>query len=193
MGRPKNAELVSRNRGIIDMLAEGHRAEDVAETFGMSVSNVYRIREEYDADAPPGAHREILRGHLEYALYGTIIPMLKGPGRQVVTPRGPEYEMIPDPDTGKMMQDLTRPLYDEYAKLEAVDRLIKTSESLRRLSALDKDKPKVTVADDAGYQEMLDWVSSLTEEIKQVRAQSGRDKLRLAELEGDVVDAEVVE
>lgn len=205
MGRPKNTELFDRNRRVIEMLAEGHKAEDVAETLGVSRSRVYQIRQEYDADVAPEAQREMHRGHLEFALH-TLLPLLRGEGQIKVTPSGRiAYHALTEEDgtpvldsRGNPVSDVSRPVYDPYAKVVVVDSITRVIGQISKLSALDKDKPppvKEPAADSSEYEEMMRWVASLTEDQKRLLVENERKDARIAELEArtDVVDAEIVE
>lgn len=143
MARPKSTELADRNESILEMSAQGYSQRKIASTLGISGARVNQIlresREAIDPDAARAKLGEILDEILEDAM-----KLAKGPGKRLVSPSGrPVYELDPDltDHRGNPSADLTKPLYDEYARLDAIKQINEISRNYARVFGLEI-KPK---------------------------------------------------
>lgn len=165
------------------MVAEGHKLEVIADTFGISKARVSQINQEYHEDVTDDAYRELQRNELEYVLHDILYPMLRGPGKRLVSPSGkPVYEMSED---GKSL-DMSRPIYDEYAKVDVAKAIVPLQERIAKLYALDR--PKAKEKDESPeFAEAMSYVRKLAGRVKELQS-----RLSQYEEDDDVVEAEVV-
>jgi hypothetical protein len=152
----------------MEMLANGARLEDIAEATGLSKGRVSAISARMRQELTEEATRDVQRSQLEYVLHDVLYPLLRGPGKRVISPSGrPVFELDEHGDP-----DYSRPVFDEYAKTDVVLAFIRTQERYSKLLALDMKK----AAEDqtAEIAEAMAYVQQLQAENKALRRQSVR-------------------
>lgn len=185
MARPRSAELANRNIRIVEMASEGYTLQQIADNFGVSKQRISQIVQENYEDITDDATRDVSRTQLEYYLNEILHPMLRGPGKRLVSPSGrPVYELDPEDPSGKTW-DLDKPVYDEYAKVDVINAALKVHERLAKFYHLDRAKGREK-DESAEFTEAMQWVESLVAENKRLA--------RLARVEDEItVEAEVIE
>ncbi len=184
MARPKSTELAERNDTILEMAAQGYSQRKIASTMGISPARVSQVlteaRQAIDPDAARARLGEILDELLEEAM-----KLAHGPGKRVITPSGkPAYELDPQnlSPRGDARPDLDRPVFDEYAKLEAIRQISDISRNYAHIFGLNI-KPKEK-AEDALLVEVMTHLEHLQSANRELSA-------RLEQYEGPV-EGEIV-
>lgn len=186
VSRPKSTELADRNDRILEMSAQGYSQRKIASTLGISGARVNQIlreaREAIDPDAARAKLGEILDDLLEVSA-----GMVRGPGKRMVSPSGvPVYEMDPDSEPnrhGRHSPDFSRPIFDEYARLEAVKQANDTIRNYARIFGLEV-KPREK--DDS---EALGEIARYMEHLER---QNRELTEKLEELQPEVIEGEIV-
>jgi hypothetical protein len=168
------------------MVAAGYSGQVVAENFGITRQRVSQICQEFQDSVNDDAYRDLMRTQAEGVLED-LFKIFRGPGRRVTTPRGPAYEMVPNPETGKLEQDFSRPLYDEYEKVKVADTIVKIMERIGKSYGIDRIKQRER--DQSGeMSEFMTWIAELDAQNKALRAQ-----LAASADHREILTAEVVE
>lgn len=186
MARPKSTELAERDDRVLEMAAHGISQRKIGSTLGISGARVNQIireaREAIDPDAARARLGEILDELLEEAM-----SLAHGPGKRLVSASGrPVYELDPDrmSNRGVHEPDLAKPLYDEYAKLEAIKQINDITRNYANTFGLVV-KPKEK--DDSGaLSEIMAYMQDLELQNRQMQ-----DKLEVLERD-QVVEGEIV-
>jgi hypothetical protein len=170
VARPKSTELSERNDVIFEMAAQGYSQRKIASTMGISPARVSQVlteaRQAIDPDSARARLGEILDELLEEAM-----KLAHGPGKRVITPSGkPAYELDPDNISarGEPRPDLDRPVYDEYAKLEAIRQINDITRNYANTFGL-VIKPKEKV-EDALLVEVMTHLERLQSENREMSA-----------------------
>lgn len=186
VARPKSTELAERDETILEMAAQGYTQRKIASTLGISAARVNQVlreaRESIDPDAARAKLGEILDDLLEVSMN-----LVRGPGKRMVSPSGmPVYELDPESEPnrhGKHAPDLTKPLFDEYARLEGVKQVNETARNYARIFGLEI-KPKEK-DDSEAMNQVAHYIGQLEQQV--------RDQAALLEqLQPEVVEGEIV-
>jgi hypothetical protein len=206
----KNLALAARNRRIVQRVARGDQQQDIAKDEGISRARVCQIVSDWNADVTDDAERDLQLTKLEHYLHSTILPLVYGRGKRVVAASGvPVFEPLEVDgrpvynERGKRLDDLDRPLYDEYAKLEALSVALRIHAQIAQLRGLnggkrasdDKKAEEKKTETLAEFQAMLDGMKQLHEEAAAKDLVIEQLQVRLLELEAPArpyFDAEVV-
>jgi hypothetical protein len=170
------------------MKREGKGYAEIAEAFGITKARVSQIVAREYEDVSDDSYRESMRLDIEGKL-AELNRLIASPGKPMVSPGGKiicHYSGDYD-DEGKPVIDYSKPVYDEFVKVDAIKAYLTALERLSRLHALDR--PKAKERDESKeFSEAMEYVGRLADENKQLRLQ-----LETAGEPSDVVDAEVIE
>lgn len=182
VSRPRSTELADRDELVLEMAAQGYTHRKIASTLGISPARVSQIlkaaRETIDADAMRAKVVEMVEMQME-----DTIKLIRGPGKRVVAASGvPVYELGDITDArGRHMPDLSKPLFDDFARLEAHKQLTDQIRTLSKILGLEL-KPREK-DDTEAMGEVARYIEFLE---KQVREQASRlDELQ--PVEGEIV------
>lgn len=154
------------------MVNEGYRLDEIASTFGITRARVSQINSEYHDDVTDEAERDLALAQLDYLIHDVLYPLLRGPGKRLVSPSGrPVYEVKEGQtdNRGNPVFDFSRPIYDEYARVEVVNVFLKAQERRAKFSALDRAQPREK-DESQEFTEMMNWVRTLAVQNKELRA-----------------------
>ena len=139
MPKSKDITLASRNLQIQQMRDEGRTMQAIADTVGLSKARISQILEEMDEETTAGGYRAFLAANGELGL-AEVMKILRKPSPQKISAAGvPVYELDPD-DPSARTKDLSKPIYDDSIKLEAVGKLPPLLDRLSKLRGADAVK-----------------------------------------------------
>lgn len=189
MTRTKTIEILDRDARVIEMASEGYTQRQIGATLGISGARVNQILKAAREEMSDDSHRDRMAMVLDMLIQKAII-LATGKGKRLVSPSGkPVYELDPDrinPRNGLPEFDLTKPIYDEYATLDAMDKVTRLMDRYARLYGLDKLRSR-DKDESEEFQQAMEYVHQLAEERKVLLR-------KLTEYErGDVITAEVIE
>jgi transcriptional regulator len=183
VSRTKSQEIAARNDSIVEM-AKGHSRKEVADAFGISEARVSQIITEDHESVSPEQSRAQQALRIEFLLEN-LFEILRQPKQIKVSPSGrPVYELMTDEETGKLIPDLGRPVYDYSLPIETTKAAVTAMERQAKLGALDIKKAKER-DESADFEQMLSWARQLAAENKELRDRLEKDQVYL--------EAEVVE
>ena len=186
MPRSKDLTLADRDEQVIRMAAEGYTQRQIGATLGISGARVNQIIKDARETTDDDGTRDRLAVMVDMLLQKTVV-LATGAGRRMVSPSGkPVYEVDHLDSRGQPVFDLSQPIYDEYATLEAMDKAVKLMDRYAKLYGLDRPRQK-DKDESQEYNSALEYVRQL--------AQKNRELLtRLDKYErGDIVNAEVID
>jgi Homeodomain-like domain len=165
VSRSKSTELADRNQRIVEMIAEGYSGQVIADNFGITRQRVSQIVQEHQEAVTDDAYRDVMRTQAEGVL-DELFRIFRGPGKRMVSPGGKIIcENNPDGTP-----DFSRPVYDEYAKVDVANAIIKLQERLGRSYGLDRVRQRERdQSEEMG--EFMTWVAELDAQNKALKAQ----------------------
>lgn len=209
MPRTKDLSLVSRNRQIQLMYAEGRSPQAIADTTGLSKVRVYQILAELDDEVSVGGRRAYLAAKLELAME-VLAEKLRNPDPIKVSASGKLMYHIdveatsPIPgDTRGIVYDYDRPILDDSVRIDAAKGIAPIAAALSKLYAADMHPPKDT-GDEEVIAEKVGYTKFLLDQRKEREAEALKREAKLRELEmklkelapyaphQDTVEAEVI-
>lgn len=176
--------LVSRDQQIVIMKREGKPYSEIAEHFGISKARVSQIVSRVYEDVTDDSYREGMRLDIEGKL-AVLNKLIEGPGKPIVTPGGKIVCEYLDDDSGDV--DYSKPLYDEFVKVDAIKTYLTALERLARQHATDR--PKARQADESReFADAMVYVEQLAQENKKLM----KELETFRPQEEDIVEAEIV-
>jgi len=183
VSRGKDVTLISRDKQIVAMKREGRSYAEISETFGITKARISQIISREYEDVSDDSYREAMRLDLEGKL-AELNKLIASPGKVMVSPGGRIICHYVGDGTDAI--DYSRPVYDEFVKVDAIRTYFQGAERLARLHALDR--PKAKERDETKeFTAAMAYVEQLAEENKELRKE-----IEAAREPTDVVEAEVI-
>jgi hypothetical protein len=177
MAKQKPLVLLARDRQIFEQVQQGWSRQRIAQFHHLTPVRVAQILKNMSGNFTPDENRDWVRAKLE-AYLAELDTVIHGKGRLMVAS-----------GNGKVVLDEQgNPVYDQYAKAEAVRTALSVLKGLRELDALDRKPPKEEQDGDRdAFDRAMGWVQQLADDKRSLQA-------KLAGYEsGEIVNAEVVE
>lgn len=181
MGRSKDLTLVSRDRQIVEMAAQGYTYQVIADTVGgITRQRVAQIVQEYRETINDDATREQLAMQMDGAI-DILWGILRGPGKLAITPGG--SIVYQKDENGKI--DFSQPVYDPYAKTDVINTLIKALERQSRFRGIDRAKQKSL--------DQSQEMGEILAEVERIYSENAELRRKIEQMNYGVIEAEVVE
>jgi Sigma-70, region 4 len=139
VSRGKDVSLISRDQQIVAMKGEGKSYQQIADTFGITKARVSQIISRAYEDVSDDSYREGMRLDLEGKL-AELNRLIASPGKVMVSPGGRIICHYVGDGTDAI--DYSRPVYDEFVKVDAIKAYFAGLERLARMHAIDRPKAK---------------------------------------------------
>lgn len=177
----KDLELAARDQRIMQKAAAGIPYAQIAEQEGISKARVGQIVLAHSTVDISSDEKRAYAETILDTIIMNLLPDVTGPGRRIMTPKGPAYEQYEDFD-GKIVNDFDKPIFDHHANREPAETIIKALDRKAKMFSLDPWRATDN-SDNSQVEALIDWA-------QQTATESKVNLVRIAELEAKLAKYE---